>query len=600
MARCLYCGKSISFFQQPSWWQKKTEFCSEEHKLEFSELQNMAIKRLMAQRRDVKFPPEASTDPLVIAIAPTPPVQAECATLSVAGPLEFFRGERQAPASAAQTVVAVPEIKVAPQPAILASSLASFLVGKHPQSIANGSPSKAVGPSPIRRATTLLGLRRPQLSGRLGADSIPRVNWAFVTWPDNWTAGLPPASAERATQPAKFIAPHQRLRPIWPHLVESLSPQPRLGTPLDMTLLEMGSGFQLCLPEPGITPRPFEVKPIYPVCSGQLFQDSGLQSSIDGRTAPRFVLGQLVASGHIAPQELQTASAERATQPAKFIAAHRRLRLIRPHAVERLYPQPRLGDSPLDMVVREAGSSFQLCISDPHVTPIPFEANPIYPVYSGQLFPESGLQSSIDGRTAPRFILSQLVISGPIAPQGLRTSRAERVTRPAKYLTAHGDVRPIWPHATGPLCPQPRVGDSPLNMVLREAECSFQLSTFSRGAISIPFEVSARHPVYSALPDQFLHSGPQASIDDRTLPPFLLDQLVSGPIVLNVMSAVTTFLSGPLALKRGSKDEKRFPTDRFPGVQPILIESLSISSEPVFSFVALPFARSTVSKVAAW
>jgi hypothetical protein len=63
MARCSYCGNSITFLQQGTWWRERPEFCSAEHRLAYADLQTTAIKRLMAQRLELNLNPDAPKDP---------------------------------------------------------------------------------------------------------------------------------------------------------------------------------------------------------------------------------------------------------------------------------------------------------------------------------------------------------------------------------------------------------------------------------------------------------------------------------------------------------------------------------------------------------
>jgi hypothetical protein len=66
MTRCRYCGNPIAFLQQYNWLRGKPEFCSEQHRHAFEELQTEGLKRLMALRIGLLEPDVARHPPVAI------------------------------------------------------------------------------------------------------------------------------------------------------------------------------------------------------------------------------------------------------------------------------------------------------------------------------------------------------------------------------------------------------------------------------------------------------------------------------------------------------------------------------------------------------
>jgi hypothetical protein len=75
------------------------------------------------------------------------------------------------------------------------------------------------------------------------------------------------------------------------------------------------------------------------------------------------------------------------------------------------------------------------------------------------------------------------------------------------------------------------------------------------------------------------------------LPVFLLGQLIAGPIAPPAASHIIPLPLELFPLNRGAAQERKQPSKEFPAFKPSSFESLSGSSEPVFSFVPLPFNR---------
>jgi hypothetical protein len=210
MTRCRYCGNPIAFLQQYNWLRGKPEFCSEQHRLAFAELQTEGLKRLMALGVGLLEPDMARNPPVTEAtqtsVAPAELVQESSVTPAIGPGLEpasFVTGKFRAKDYAYRPAAAV-------DPKTIRQHPATRRLNWHDASmaIADYVPVRFV-PEMARPVDTCMG--GAELRFDLGRPALPAGSVCFLSGPAPSAATAVRLVLGGRSAP---ILPRQRVAPV--------------------------------------------------------------------------------------------------------------------------------------------------------------------------------------------------------------------------------------------------------------------------------------------------------------------------------------------------------------------------------------------------